>query len=353
MQSYMPTAGFGYTACVSRKRWAGAFLACLLLASMFFYRRREARAARLIVQPVEVTLPADGRFHPALTLYTAGGEDISVAEIRVNSPNVRLLQDGETHAQGQVRSPVMPQKQVLRFRWKGQDATAAIQYLPDYTDSYGDGTPDFLRLHSGEDRLAFRAWFAAIAEAQAERPKEQLPAEIDDCAALLRYSYREALHGHDASWLVEQHMEPLAAAVSVRQYQYPQTPLGAALFRVRPGPFVPDDLHNGSFAQFADARTLMQRNTYFVSRDVRVARTGDLIFFRQLEQNSPYHSMVVTGNDAAWVVYDTGPMGKAKGEMRRVAIEDLLHHPDVRWRPVPENSNFLGVYRWNILRDGD
>jgi len=30
-----------------------------------------------------------------------------------------------------------------------------------------------------------------------------------------------------------------------------------------------------------------------------------------------------------------------------------LHHPDARWRPLPENTNFLGVYRWNILREGD
>jgi uncharacterized protein len=170
---------------------------------------------------------------------------------------------------------------------------------------------------------------------------------------LLRYAYREALHAHDAGWLVSEHLEALAALPSVQQYQYPQTPLGASLFRITSGPFLAGDLTNGSFSQFADAKTLMQHNTYFASRDIRLARRGDLIFFRQLEQNSPYHSMVVAGDDAAWVVYHTGPIGKAKGEMRRVAVTDLLHHPDMRWRPVPENSNFLGVYRWNILRDGN
>jgi len=237
--------------------------------------------------------------------------------------------------------------------WKKQAIAIPAKFVPDFTDSYGDGTPDFLRLHSGEDRLAFRAWFSAIAEVQAERPGDQLPAEIDDCAALLRYSYREALHAHDEAWLTNQKLELPAASSSIEQYQYPRTPLGVALFRVKPGPFVAEDLTDGSFAQFADAKTLMQWNTHLISRDIHVAHVGDLIFFRQLEQNSPYHSMVVTGEDAAWVVYHTGPIGKAKGEMRRVAMEDLLHHPDVRWRPVPENSNFLGVYRWNILRDGD
>jgi len=50
------------------------------------------------------------------------------------------------------------------------------------------------------------------------------------------------------------------------------------------------------------------------------------------------------------VVYHTGPIGDAPGEMRRLAISELLQHPSPRWRPVAGNSNFLGVFRWNILR---
>ena len=76
--------------------------------------------------------------------------------------------------------------------------------------------------------------------------------------------------------------------LSHRERPHPQTPLGANLFRVRPGPFLSEDLGNGSFAQFADARTLMERNTFLVGRDLRLARPGDLIFYRQLDQNSPY-----------------------------------------------------------------
>jgi hypothetical protein len=53
----------------------------------------------------------------------------------------------------------------------------------------------------------------------------------------------------------------------------------------------------------------------------------------------------------AIVVYDTGPVGHAPGQMRRVRLTDLLAFPLPRWRPVPGNSNFLGVYRWTILRD--
>jgi uncharacterized protein len=246
------------------------------------------------------------------------------------------------------------------------EAVAAKAAKSDMADSYGDGTPDFLRLHTPDDRRAFRVWFTAIAEERATLPAERLPAEIDDCAALLRYAYREALRAHDERWLVERQQAGLPGSLttlaSVGQYHYPLTPLGAGLFRVTPGPFVPADLTNGSFLQFADAKTLWERNTYRVGRDIRAAQRGDLLFFRQLEQNSPYHSMIVVqppgGGASGWVVYHTGPIGgahqrPAKGEIRRVELEDLLHHPDARWRPVPENTNFLGVYRWNILRDGD
>jgi uncharacterized protein YfaT (DUF1175 family) len=104
----------------------------------------------------------------------------------------------------------------------------------------------------------------------------------------------------------------------------------------------------------------MQFNTFLVSRDVRLAQPGDLLFYRQLEQNSPYHSITFVGRsqfisgeggDDPIVVYHTGPIGKAAGEMRRIRLSQLLQHPSPRWRPVPGNSNFLGVYRWNILRD--
>jgi len=59
--------------------------------------------------------------------------------------------------------------------------------------------------------------------------------------------------------------------------------------------------------------------------------------------------VVRAGNDAE-VVYDTGPDHGQPGELRRVLLTELLDHPEVQWRPLPGNTNFLGVYRWNILR---
>jgi uncharacterized protein len=248
-----------------------------------------------------------------------------------------------------------------------QDTASAQTTLPtekarlDAQDSFGDGTPDFLRLNSAPDQQAFRDWFTLIAEYQALRPPNEVPAEVNDCSALLRYAYRNALREHDAGWIGENGIEPPAALPSVEKYHYPFTPLRAALFRVRAGSFRLIDLADGTFSEFADAKTLEQLNTYRLSRDVRTARPGDLLFFRQLEQNSPFHSMVFVGR-SQWidrgtenaediVVYHTGPIDGHPGEMRRLRLDELLRHPSPRWRPVAGNTNFLGVYRWNILRE--
>jgi len=220
-----------------------------------------------------------------------------------------------------------------------------------------NGTPNSLHLDSAADREAFRGWFTAIAEYEAVRPAEQVPAEITDCAALLRFAYRGALQRHNAVWLAQNGLEGLAPLPSVAKYAYPRTPVGAALFRVAPPGPMGDD--KSSFAEFADAKTLWRFNAFLVSRDVRLARPGDLLFYRQLAQHSPYHSMIFIGpsrlsgsaGEGAIVVYHTGPVGKSAGEIRRVTLTELLQHPSPRWRPVPGNSNFHGVYRWNILRE--
>ena len=218
-------------------------------------------------------------------------------------------------------------------------------------DRFGDGTPDFLRLTDPADQAAFRRWFTRIAEYQAIRPRAEIPAEITDCASLLRFSYREALKRHNDSWFLETGIEIQAPPGEIRAWHYPETPLGAALFRVRPGSFESSDLSNGAFAQFADARTLVERNAYLVSRDVHQAQPGDLLFYRQFGQSSPWHSMIVAeAGSQARVVYHTGPDHGSPGELRRVLLSELLDHPQPQWRPMAQNPNFLGVYRWNILR---
>jgi uncharacterized protein YfaT (DUF1175 family) len=341
-----------------RSKWSAYAAIALALMSAciaIIYSRQ-----RLSVDPQQVTLPADGAEHRAFRVRLPWPSG-TVTQGTNESPTLRLLESGHSVIEGMLQVPVNPGHSQLHLLWRYRLYRIPVTFVFDPSDNYADGTPDFLRLHTTQDRQAFRAWFTTIAENQADQPPAQLTLEINDCAALLRFAYREALHVHDESWLRSHALQ--SSAPSIRQYVYPQTPLGASLFRVRPGPFLPADLDNGSFAQFADAQTLMQDNTYLVGRDLRLARPGDLIFYRQLEQDSPYdvpgapryhspfHSMIFCGENG--VVYHTGPIHHGKGEMRRLLLSDLLHHPDARWRPLKENANFLGVYRWNILREGD
>jgi len=241
----------------------------------------------------------------------------------------------------------------------GKPGSMKIARTPAYSDRFGDGTPDLLRLEDPSDRDAFRRWFTLLADYESLAPPERVSPEINDCAALIRFAYRGALHAHDAGWMAETKLDKLPSVPSVQKYQYPFTPLGASLLRVTPGAFTLEDLSSGAFAQFADAKTLKELNSHFIGRDVRRARPGDLLFYRQLEQNEPYHSMIFVGRSqldldpAELVIYHTGPDGKSKGEIRRARLSDLLQHPSPRWRPIEANSNFLGVYRWNILREAD
>jgi uncharacterized protein YfaT (DUF1175 family) len=304
-------------------------------------------------------LPADGRTHAVSIIARSSHQTLDPASITSASPELHFAPETNTTLAAIARAPVLPGPAQLHFTWRDHHYTLNVRYIPDNSDSHHDGLPDALHLHSPEDRTAFRAWFVALAEQEAVLPDDKLPTEIDDCAALLRFAYRESLVQHDDRWLAAQ-PDPnrFTSLVSIAQYHYPQTPLGLNLFRVTPGPFTAADLDNnrpagGAFAQFADAHALLALNTYLVSRNVHAALSGDLLFFRQLEQNSQYHSMVIAGAHADWVIYHTGPIGRQKGEIRRVSIEDLLHHPDARWHPIPANTNFLGVYRWNLLHDGD
>jgi uncharacterized protein YfaT (DUF1175 family) len=244
---------------------------------------------------------------------------------------------------------------IALFRPRTRAITAA-EARPAFTwsDSFADGTPDFLRLDDGADRIAFRAWFTFLAESAyfSSRP----PDEVNDCAALIRYAYRETLRAHDAAWASGLRLTQVPPMPAIAKYAYPRTPLGSGLFRVRGGAADRTDTSNGAFAQFADAEALRTLNTHFVSRDVRRARPGDLLFYRQPDQRLPYHAMIyighsqLTGGEEEWVVYHTGPDSSGPGEVRRVAIRELLQHPYPRWRPLPQNPAFLGVYRWNILR---
>jgi uncharacterized protein YfaT (DUF1175 family) len=313
--------------------------------------RGSAPAPALQVSVEPIRLIADGSDYAVLTVDARKSPRVTLVEkprgARVEEP----VQSGNGWT-ARIHTGVMPGRIAWRVESPGsRPATGQFEAVLAPNDSAEDGTPDFLRL-AADDRAAFRRWFTFLAEAQYFQSPNRRPAEINDCAALIRYSYREALRSHDSVWASAANLPMVPPFASVEKYQYPYTPLGASLFRVTAGSFHPADLENGAFAQFADARNL-RRNTHWISRELARAEPGDILFFRQDGAHMPFHSMVYLGNSyfqkdgRQYVVYHTGP---ETGEIRRLTVEQLLAFPQPQWRPLSANPFFLGVFRWNILR---
>ncbi len=344
-------------------RWLAVLAVGALVAVLgSFTVHRVLAPAAFLIDAVSSVLPADGFTTTQLKIQTSGGGDLRGLQVTPGDSHRAAVESVVVRGNSAlvtIRTGVLPGEALLHLTAPSMSpAEFKIRTVLDTSDSVGDGTPDFLRLHDAADRAAFRRWFTFLAEMQFYESR-MLPGEIDDCAALLRYAYRETLRQHDAAWAKAVALPAAPATGDIRQYQYPYTPLGAGLFRVRDGSFTADDLTTGAFAEFADAKTLWRYNSYFVGRDVARARPGDLLFFRQAGRDLPFHAMIylgrsqITAEGEPLVVYHTGPIGKSAGEVRRPTLAQLMEFPDPRWRPVPSNPSFLGVYRWNILRGTD
>lgn len=323
-----------------------------------FALHTHTEAGTLIVTVDHDILPANGYAEARAHVRASDGSGLSKVTWRLE--NGRSLAELESHnSDVRLRAGVTPGGVALvAVAPRINSARVEINLALDPTDQFGDGTPDFLRLQDANDQIAFRRWFAFLAESTYFEKEADRPPEINDCAALIRFAYREALRRHDGPWANQLHLLSLPNVASVQKYDYPHTALGAGLFRTRPGAFAQDDAVNGAFAEFADAETLRRYNTHLVSRDLNAARPGDLLFFRQADHRMPFHTMVYLGQSyfdegGTWLIYHTGPSEGHAGEIRRVTVADLQHHPQACWRPLPQNPAFLGVYRWNILREAD
>lgn len=226
---------------------------------------------------------------------------------------------------------------------------------PD-SDLDHDGIPDTAELRTFNDRESFRRWFTWIGEMQFYKLSEEWNTEQRDCAGLVRFAWRESLRKHDRAWYkrMGEDYDPIASDVSV---DLTSEPLREKLFRTMPGNYSTRDISEGKFSEFADAQTLKMFNTAFVGRDRQQAQPGDLLFFHQpWVQKFPYHVMLFLGeprfasdNARDWVVYHTGASPQDAGEVKKVRLSVLDQHPNKRWRPLPNNPNFLGFYRLKIL----
>lgn len=225
-----------------------------------------------------------------------------------------------------------------------------------WTDRWGDGFPDAVRLDVKQDRENFTRWVTFLAEAQFYDPAPPAQVEIDDCAALVRFAFRNALVSHSASWRRSMGLPFDPGFEDVAKFAYPDWPLGRGIFRTQPGPWEARNQVSGAFAEFADSSALLHYNSFFISRQIDAARPGDLLFFHQPGQQQPYHTMLFVGKSyfqplgQQWIVYHTGDLNGRRGEIREVDVSLLTRHPDPHWRPVEANPRFLGVYRFDILR---
>jgi uncharacterized protein YfaT (DUF1175 family) len=195
------------------------------------------------------------------------------------------------------------------------------------------------------DLDAFRRWFVAILEQQLEGPSPAWEPAQRDCAGLLRFAFREAWGPHTDAWRA--------------RVGWTGAPVGGDPARQWAGPWRQAFPTPDGWSPFAKGALLRQLACVPLGRDTALAAPGDLIFFsRGGARPLPDHAMAFVRPDLDGqpvLLYHTGPEGtgntRAEGEVRRVRLDELLHHPDAEFRPTPENPAFLGVYRWKILAE--
>ncbi len=237
---------------------------------------------------------------------------------------------------GYFLSPQHPVEIVLRA-WPGFKQSFALTPIPAQASS--------VLLGQG-DREAFRTWFVALLEQQLDRVSPAWEPAQRDCAGLLRFAFREAWGPHTEAWREHTGFPAFPVAVD------PSPAMAGPWRRAFPTP--------EGWQPFAKGAWLRSYSCVAMGRELSEAKPGDLIFFaRGGAQPEPDHAMAFVRpavDGQPMLLYHTGPEGtgltRKAGELRRVRLDDLLHHPDAEFRPLPENPAFLGLYRWKVLCNG-
>ena len=167
-----------------------------------------------------------------------------------------------------------------------------------------------LRLESPCDQKAFRRWFTFLAESRyyARKPVR----DVSDGDSLIRWARRHALAQHDRNWS--------------RKLELPVYPVIPSVSTVRDIPETAAPV--------------------LISRNIADAQPGDLLFYRN--QSRPAHVMVFIGRSQVvpspgdWVIY-------VSDRIHKVSLDHLRSDPSPDWRPEPDNPEFLGVWRLDLL----
>lgn len=223
-------------------------------------------------------------------------------------------------------------------------ATVEIRAFPGFHRSLAvapTGHAAAPALADAGDREALRRWFVGLLEQQLDGPSPAWEPAQRDCAGLLRFAFREAWGPHTEAWK--------------ERVGWEGGPVAGEPSRALASPWRRAFLTDEGWRPFAKGALLRRLNCEALGRDPVLAKPGDLIFFaRGGGHVQPDHAMAFVRPDADGMpvlLYHTGPEGSAAGEVRRVRLDDLQHHPDPDFRPVPDNPAFLGVYRWTAFAD--
>lgn len=279
----------------------------------------------------------------ALNDFTAAVEPAVVQLIQRD--NVLFIESLSLTNRGRVKLIVSAQ---------GQSTTNWINFVLPPQDLDLDGYPDILKLPATM-QAQFRDWFCMIAESQYFSPSDVWFDVHKDCGGLIEFSFREALKKHDSTWAKNYRYLTDANIPDTRFYYYPDLPfLGSRIFRVREGFFDPDTVEK-DFAATARGTVLRGHSMNYIGRDLRLLEKGDILFyFHEDNLKMPSHSMIYLGGPGkdpvkGFLLYHTGPSETNKGFMKKIMVYDLLKHPDPGWRPLDENLDFTGIYRWKFL----
>ena len=185
-------------------------------------------------------------------------------------------------------------------------------------------------LLDAEQSRRLRAWITLIVAAQL-RAGPSPRWQHRDCAGLVRFAVRESLRRHDAAWVRANGLQGVALP--------PEVALSSSQ-RAALRDWVDID---GQRQAYVGALALVQANCRLLGKQLTQAEAGDLLFF---DQGDDQHLMVWMGS---YIAYHTGTETASDNGLRAVAPRRLMNWEDTRWRPVPENSNFIGIYRLAFL----
>jgi uncharacterized protein YfaT (DUF1175 family) len=185
----------------------------------------------------------------------------------------------------------------------------------------------------------------AILEQQLDRVSPAWEEAQQDCAGLLRFAFREAWGPHTSAWR--------------DRIGFQGVPIGRDPDSAMAGPWRQAFPTPDGWQPFAKGALLREYACIPLGRDLAEARPGDLLFFcRAGAHSQPDHAMAFVrpdGDGQPMLLYHTGPeqhgQTQRKGEIRRVRVDELMHHPDPAFRPSTENPAFLGLFRWRVLVD--